>query len=89
MIGIVAHGLFYAQPIFRDEHMCPPRRDNKHVTTMRNAGKYEKFIMANPTWNIVSVKTTIQEEMFADVSILKIKRAKSTMMQKALASTKG
>ena len=32
---------------FKDEHTCPPRRDNKHVTARRIAAKYEKFIMAN------------------------------------------
>ena len=36
---------------FIDEHTCPPRRDNKHVTARRTAAKYEKFIMANPGWN--------------------------------------
>jgi len=48
---------------FRDEHTCPPRRDNKHVTARRIAAKYEKFIMANSGWNFVQMKSTVLEEM--------------------------
>ncbi|KAF8667739.1 hypothetical protein HU200_052649 [Digitaria exilis] len=32
---------------FIDGHICPPRRDNKLVTSRRIAEKYEKFIMAS------------------------------------------
>ena len=35
------------------------------------------------------MRTTIQEEMFAMVSISKLKRAKAIVMQKALDATKG
>jgi hypothetical protein len=35
------------------------------------------------------MKQTVQEEMFADVSISKLKRAKSMVMQKVLDATKG
>ena len=72
-----------------DLHTCPPRRDNKLVTISRIAEKYEKFIMANPTWSLERMRTTIQEEMFAMVSISKLKRAKAIVMQKALDATKG
>ena len=34
--------------IFTNNHMCPPRRDNKLVTATIIARKYEKFIFANP-----------------------------------------
>ena len=34
--------------IFTNNHMCPPRRDNKLVTATVIARKYEKFIFANP-----------------------------------------
>lgn len=73
----------------RDEHACPPRRDNKHATSRRIAKKYEKFIMANLMWKLSSMKTTIQEDMFADVSLSKLKRSKSIVMQKSLDATKG
>jgi alpha-galactosidase len=74
---------------FRDEHTCPPRRDNKHVTARRIAAKYEKFIMANPGWNFAQMKSTVLEEMFVDVSISKLKRAKTIVMQKAYDATSG
>lgn len=72
-----------------NDHTCPPRRDNSMVTSRRIAEKYEKMIRANPTWNLESMKATVQEEMFADVSISKLKRAKSIVMQKILDATKG
>ncbi|WVZ51299.1 hypothetical protein U9M48_002454 [Paspalum notatum var. saurae] len=74
---------------FIREHTCPPRRDNRLVTAKRVAEKYEKFILANPSWSLERMRQTIQEEMFADVSIPKLKRAKSIVLQKALDSTKG
>jgi alpha-galactosidase len=74
---------------FLDEHTCPPRRDNKLVTARRVADKYEKFIMANPSWSFRQMKNTVQEEMFADVSISKLKRAKAIVMEKVYDSTKG
>jgi alpha-galactosidase len=70
-------------------HTCPPRRDNRLVTAARIAQKYEKMIIANPTWSIEAMKAIVQEEMFADVSDSKLKRAKSIVMQRALDSTKG
>ena len=74
---------------FKDEHTYPPRRDNKLVTARRIAAKYEKFIMANPGWNFAQMKNTVLEEMFADTSISKLKRAKAIVMQKAYDATKG
>ena len=70
-------------------HTCPPRRDNSLVTSRRVADKYEKLILANPQWSVESMRETIQEEMFADVSISKIKRAKSIVMQRMYDATKG
>ena len=69
--------------------LVPPRRDNKHVTARRIAAKYEKFIMANPGWNFAQMKNTVLEEMFDDVSISKLKRAKSIVMQRAYDATRG
>ncbi|WVZ99338.1 hypothetical protein U9M48_044659 [Paspalum notatum var. saurae] len=74
---------------FNQEHTCPPRRDNRLVTAKRVAEKYEKFILANPSWILDRMRQTIQEEMFADISIPKLKRAKSIVLQKALDATKG
>ena len=73
----------------KNEHTCPPRRDNRLVTARRIAEKYEKMIMANPTWRLDSMKSTVQEEMFADVTIPKLKRAKGMVMQKLFDATKG
>lgn len=72
-----------------DVHNCPPRRDNRLVTAAAIAKKYEKMIMANPTWSLESMKNTIQEDMFADVHMSKLKRAKSIVMQKVFDATKG
>lgn len=72
-----------------DVHTCPARRDNSLVTSRRIADRYEKFIKANPQWSIQSMKETVQEEMFADVSNSKIKRAKSIVMQRMYGATKG
>jgi hypothetical protein len=74
---------------FEDFHTCPPRRDNRLVTTRRIAEKYEKFILANPSWNIVTMMQTVQEEMFANISVSKLKRAKAMVMEKALDASKG
>jgi hypothetical protein len=74
---------------FEEFHTCPPRRDNRLVTARRIAEKYEKFIMANPSWNIVSMMQTVQEEMFANISVSKLKRAKAMVMEKALDASKG
>ena len=74
---------------FNGDHTCPPRRDNRLVTSRRIAEKYEKMIRANPTWKLDSMKEIVQEKMFADVSMSKLKRAKSIVMQKLLDATKG
>ncbi|EEC72042.1 hypothetical protein OsI_04947 [Oryza sativa Indica Group] len=47
------------------------------------------FIVANPGWPLSYMKATVQEEMFADASISKLKRAKRLVMQKAFDVTKG
>ena len=73
----------------KDVHTCPPRRDNSLVTSRRIADKYEKLILANPQWSVESMREIIQQEIFADVSISKIKRAKSIVMQRMYDATKG
>jgi hypothetical protein len=74
---------------FRSDHMCPPRRDNKLVTARRIAEKYEKMIRANPTWKMESLQQTVQEEMLADVSISKCKRAKKIVIDKLVDAING
>ena len=59
------------------------------MTARRIAAKYEKFIMANSGWNFAQMKSTVLEEMFVDVSISKLKRAKTIVMQKAYDATSG
>jgi alpha-galactosidase len=59
------------------------------VTSRRIAEKYEKFILSNPSWNLAHMKATVQEEMFADASFSKLKRAKKLVMLKAMDATKG
>jgi len=59
------------------------------VTGRRIAERYEKMIRANPTWSLEAMKVTVQEEMFADVSIATLKRAKKIVLQKMLDATKG
>ncbi|KAB8103767.1 hypothetical protein EE612_036365 [Oryza sativa] len=71
-----------------NSHLCPSRRDNKLVTSSRIAEKYGKFIVANPSWKLAHMKATVQEEMFADVNISKLKRAKSITMKKAINAAK-
>lgn len=70
-------------------HACPPRRDNKMVTATRIAEKYGKIILANPGWNLAHMKATVQEEMFGEASVPKLKRAKAMVMKKAMDATKG
>jgi alpha-galactosidase len=74
---------------FNSEHMCPPRRDNKLVTSRRIAEKYEKMIRANPTWKMESLQQTVQEEMLADVHISKCKRAKKIVIDKLVDAING
>jgi hypothetical protein len=74
---------------FEAYHTCPPRRDNRLVIARKIAEKYENFIIANPSWSFVSMKQTVQEEMFADVNVSKLKRAKGMVMQKAMDAMKG
>ena len=74
---------------FVDEHNCPSRRDNKLVTATRIAAKYENMLRANPQWSLQHLKATVQEEMFANVSMSKVKRAKAIVLEKIFRSTKG
>jgi len=74
---------------FVGEHNCPSRRDNKLVTARRIAAKYENMLRANPQWSLQHLKATVQEEMFADVSMSKVKRAKAIVLEKIFKSTKG
>ena len=61
---------------FNDDHHCAQNRDNHLVTAKVIAKKYEHFILANPTWKIESMKSTVLQDFFADVSTSKCKAAK-------------
>ncbi|XP_062230629.1 uncharacterized protein LOC133928349 isoform X2 [Phragmites australis] len=74
---------------FVDDHSCPPRRDNKLVTSRRIADKYFNEIKDNPTWKVELIKKAVLRDMLCDVSLSKCKRAKAPVLQEALDSTKG
>lgn len=74
---------------FVDEHTCPPRRDNKLVTSTVIAKHYYNQIKDNPTWSVGLMKAACLRDLFADVSISKCKRAKSIVLKKALDAMKG
>ena len=61
---------------FNDVHHCAQNRLNKLVTAKVIAQRYEHFILANPMWKIDSMKATVLQDMFADVSTSKCKHAK-------------
>ena len=74
---------------FVDEHTCPPRRDNKLVTSNLIAKHYYSEIKDNPTWKVGLIKKAVLKDLLADVSIAKCKRAKSLVLKAALDSMKG
>jgi len=74
---------------FHDEHTCPPRRDNKLVTSTRIAKHYYNQINDNPTWKVGLIKQAVLKDFLADVSISKCKRAKSLVLNAALDGMKG
>lgn len=73
---------------FNDEHHCAQNRENKLVTAKVIAQRYEHFIVANPMWKIESMKATVLQDMFADVSTSKCKHAKKIVMDKLKAGMK-
>ncbi|CAM0943038.1 unnamed protein product [Alopecurus aequalis] len=73
---------------FNDEHHCAQNRENKLVTSKVIAQRYEHFILANPMWKIESMKATMLQDMFADVSTSKCKHAKKIVMDKLMAGMK-
>ncbi|XP_066365323.1 uncharacterized protein [Miscanthus floridulus] len=74
---------------FRDDHTCPPRRDNKLVTSTRIVKHYYKQIKDNPTCKVGLIKQAVLKDFLADVSISKCKRAKSLVLNDALDGMKG
>jgi hypothetical protein len=47
------------------------------------------MIRANPQWSLLHLKATVQEEMFLDVSMSKLKRDKAIVIEKLFNSTRG
>lgn len=74
---------------FIDEHICPKRKDNRFVTGVRIADKYEHIIKANPSWKLLNIKETVLLDMGVDVSVSKVKRAKAIVMRRIYESCKG
>lgn len=74
---------------FNDVHVCPKRKDNRLVSSTRIADKYESIIRANPSWKLLSIKETVLKQMGADVSLSKVKRAKSIVMKRIFEAAKG
>ena len=58
---------------FNNEHICPKRKDNRLVTGVRIADKYEHIIKANPSWKLQNIKETVLLDMGVDVSLSKVK----------------
>lgn len=73
---------------FNDEHHCSQNRQNKLVTAKVIAQIYEHFILANPMWKIYSMKETILQDMFVDVSTSKCKHAKKLVMDRLVCGMK-
>jgi hypothetical protein len=65
---------------YKGEHICPMRRDSKLVTATRIANRFQKLIMANPQWSVAHLQQMVQEEMFANVHVSKIKKAKAIVV---------
>lgn len=74
---------------FNDEHTYPKRRGNMLVTSTRIADRFERLIRANPAWSLHHHQATVQQEMFANVSLSKCKRAKALVMARWFDKTKG
>lgn len=74
---------------FIDEHSCPPRRDNRLVTSNIIAKHYFSEIKDNPTWKVELIKKAVLKDLLADVSLSKCKRAKALVLKVALDSMKG
>jgi len=73
---------------FNDEHECAQNRENKLVIAKVIAQRDEHFILANPMWKIESMKATVLQDMFADVSTSKCKHAKKLVMDELRAGMK-
>ena len=74
---------------FNDEHTSPKRRDNRLVTSTRIADRFERLIRANPAWSLHHLQAIVQQEIFANVSLSKCKRAKALVMVRWFDRTKG
>lgn len=59
------------------------------VTSTSIADRFERLIRANPAWSLHHLQATVQQEMFANVSLSKCKRAKDLVMARWFDRTKG
>ncbi|KAM3367759.1 hypothetical protein ACQJBY_016363 [Aegilops geniculata] len=74
---------------YNNVHTCVLRRDNKLVTSSIIAKKYFRQIRDNPTWRVEKMQEAVLEDLLADVTISKCKRAKKLVMEKLIDSTNG
>jgi alpha-galactosidase len=61
---------------YNNVHRCVERRNNKLVTSAVIAEKYFREIKDNPRWRIDKMQEAVLEDLLADVSESKCKRAK-------------
>jgi hypothetical protein len=87
--SITTRSKWFKVVTFQDVHTCPPRSDNRLVTSNLIAKHYYQQIKDNPTWKIGLMKAAVLRDLFADVSNSKLKRAKWLVLQQALDEMKG
>lgn len=69
---------------FNNAHTCPQRRDIKLVTATRIVNRFQNLIVGNPEWSMHHLQQTVQEEMFTNMHISKIKRAKAVVVTRMM-----
>jgi hypothetical protein len=74
---------------YNNVHTCVARRDNKLVTSTVIAEKYFREIKDNPGWRIEKMQEAVLEDLCADVSESKCKRAKKIVMEMIIDTTNG
>jgi hypothetical protein len=70
-------------------HTCVARRDNKLVTSTVIAEKYFREIKDNPGWRVEKMQEAVLEDMCAEVSESKCKRAKKLVIERIIDQTHG
>jgi len=74
---------------YNNVHHCVARRAKKLVTSTVIAEKYFREIRDNPGWRIEKMQERVLEDLCADVSEAKCKRAKRIVMERIVDGTNG